>query len=434
MVKKSYVGMVADMLHHGHLNVINEAAKLGEVIIGLVTDEAAASYKRLPLIPYEQRKIIVESIKGVSRVVPQKSLDYTENLKLLKPDYVVHGDDWKSGVQSQARQKVADVLKEWGGQVIDVPYTKDISSTELIQKTREIGTTPQGRMKRFKRILNFKPITRILEAHNGLTGLIVENTKIKNDNGLEKEFDGIWISSLTDSVSKGKPDTGYIDLTSRIDTINQILDVTTKPIIIDGDNGGSTEHFKFMVRTLERFGVSAIIIEDKIGAKRNSLFGTDIEQTQDSIDNFSKKINEGKKSQITNDFMIIARIESLILKKGLWDALLRARAYIEAGADAIMIHSREKDAKEIFEFCNEYKKFEKRVPLVAVPSTYSHITEDELRDAGVNVIIYANHLLRSAYPAMKKTAESILQNGRAKEADDNCLSVKEILDLIPDNR
>ena len=430
-MKKVYVGMSADLVHPGHLNIINEAKKYGDVIIGLLTDEAIASYKRLPFLSYEQRKIVIENIKGVKNVIPQKTLDYIPNLKKLKPDYVVHGDDWCTGIQKETRERVVQTLNGWGGKLIEVPYTKGISSTKLNNILKEIGITPQIRMKRLKRLLNAKPLVRILEAHNGLTGLIVENTKEKVNN-VEKEFDGIWISSLTDSTAKGKPDIEYVDLTSRLKTIEEILEVTTKPLIVDGDSGGLPEHFVFKVRTLERLGVSAVIIEDKIGIKRNSLFGTGAGQTQDSIENFSYKISQGKRALVTNDFMIIARIESLILKKGLDDALKRAKAYMEAGSDGIMIHSKEKEPTEILNFCNEYKKFTKKVPLVVVPTTYNQIKEDELIKAGANIVIYANHLLRSAYPAMEKVAKSILTNNRSYEASKYCLPVKDIITMIPE--
>ena len=430
-MKKVYVGMSADLVHPGHLNIINEAKKYGEVIIGLLTDEAIASYKRLPFLSYEQRKIVIQNVKGVKKVIPQETLDYIPNLKKLKPDYVVHGDDWCTGIQKETRKKVIQALNEWDGKLIEVPYTKGISSTKLNNILREIGITPQIRRKRLKRLLKAKPLVRILEAHNGLTGLIVENTKEKVNN-VEKEFDGIWISSLTDSTAKGKPDIEYVDLTSRLKTIEEILEVTTKPLIVDGDSGGLPEHFVFKVRTLERLGVSAVIIEDKIGIKRNSLFGAKAGQTQDSIENFSYKISQGKKALVTDDFMIIARIESLILKKGLDDALKRAKAYINAGSDGIMIHSKDKEPKEILEFCHEYKKFTNRVPLVAVPTTYNQITEDELIEAGVNIVIYANHLLRSAYPAMVKVAKTILKNNRSYEASKYCLPVTEIITMIPE--
>ena len=429
--KTVYVGMCADFIHTGHVNIISRANKLGEVVIGLLTDEAIASYKRVPLLKYEQRKKVVESLVGVKKVIPQKSLDYVPNLKKVKPDYIVHGDDWKTGVQRETRQRVIDVLKKWGGKLIEPKYTKGISSTDLINYALEVGITPSSRMKKLRRLLELKPLVRILEVHNGLTGLIVEKTKV-SEKGKNLEFDGMWESSLTDSTSKGKPDTAAVDITSRINTIEQILEVTTKPMIVDGDSGGLTEHFIFTVKSLERLGVSAVIIEDKIGPKRNSLFGTKVQQRQDMIENFCEKINSGKKAQVTDDFMIIARIESLILKTGLNDALIRAEAYINAGVDAIMIHSKDKKPDEILEFCKEYKRLIKyKVPLVVVPSTYDKITEKELIKAGVRIVIYANHLLRSAYPAMVKTAECILENNRAYEARKFCLPIKQIIRLIP---
>ncbi len=429
-MKRVYVAMGVDMLHEGHLNILDEAEKLGDVTVGVLTDRAIASYKRLPFLNYEQRKNIVEHIKGVKDVIVQETLDYTENLRKLKPDYVVHGDDWGTGVQKKTRDQVLEVLKEFGGKLIEIPYTKSISSTQINRSLREIGYTPEIRMKRLRRLLDSKDIVRILEAHNGLTAYIIENTQVEKDN-IVKEFDGVWISSLTDSLAKGKPDTGYVDFSSRLNTIEQVLEATTKPIVVDGDNGGYVEHFTSMVRTLERLGVSAVIIEDKIGYKKNSLFGTDVKQEQDLIEDFSDKIKQGKKAQITEDFMIIARIESLILKQGLDDAIKRAEAYINSGADAIMIHSKEKDFKEIGDFCKEYSKLENRVKLVAVPSTYSHITEKELIDNGVNMVIYANHLLRAAYPAMVNTAKSILLNGRAYESESSLSSLEEMLKLIP---
>lgn len=431
MTKRVYVGMSADLIHPGHLNIIKTAREHGEVIIGLLTDKAIASYKRLPYMTYEQRKIVIENIQGVTKVVPQETLDYVPNLRALKPDYVVHGDDWKTGVQQATRQKVIDALKEWGGQLVEVPYTEGVSSTQFNKALKEIGTTPQIRMQRLKRLIENKPTVRVMEAHNGLTGLVVEHTQVKDDKGVTKEFDAMWLSSLTDSTAKGKPDIEAVDLTSRLQTIHDILEVTTKPIIYDGDTGGKTEHFVFTVKTLERLGVSAVIIEDKIGLKKNSLFGTDVEQTQDSIPDFCHKIQEGKKAQITDNFMVIARIESLILGKGMDDAVNRAKAYLEAGADGIMIHSRQKSPAEVLEFCRIYNTFENRKPLVVVPSSYNTIYERELAEAGANIVIYANHLLRSAYPAMLATAQTILTNERSSEVDSKMMSINEILTLIP---
>jgi len=428
--KKVYVGMSADLVHPGHLNIIRKAAELGELTVGLLTDQAIASYKRLPYMDFAQRREIVENLKGVHRIVPQETLDYVPNLRKYRPDFVVHGDDWRAGVQSKVRDDVIKTLAEWGGELVEVPYTKGISSTQLNKALKEIGTTPDLRRNKLRRLLLAKPMVRFIEAHNGLTGLIAENIGIDTDSG-RKEFDGMWGSSLTESTSKGKPDIEAVDVSARMNTLNDIMEVTTKPIIYDADTGGKIEHFEFTVRTLERLGVSATVIEDKIGLKKNSLFGNDVVQSQDTIEGFCAKLRAGKTAQVTDDFMIVARIESLILDAGMDDAVARATAYIEAGADAIMIHSRHKDPAEIFQFCEIYKCFNNRVPLIVVPSSYNAVREEELANRGVNVVIYANQLLRAAYPAMVKTAESILTHGRSAEADSELLSIKEILELIP---
>jgi phosphoenolpyruvate phosphomutase / 2-hydroxyethylphosphonate cytidylyltransferase len=429
-MKIVYVAMSADIIHQGHLNVLNKAREFGDIIVGLHTDDVIRDYWRNPIMKFEERKEVVNNIKGVISVVPQDSLDQVENLIELKPDYVLHGDDWKEGSQKELREKVIDTIKEWGGELIEVPYTTGVSISKLDEKLAEIGITPQMRMKSLKELIYSKKPVIILEAHNGLTGLIVEKTKVEIG-GKIKEFDGMWVSSLCDSTAKGKPDIELVDLTSRLNTINDILEVTTKPIIVDGDTGGQIEHFVYTVKTLERLGVSAIIIEDKTGLKKNSLFGTDVEQTQDTIEHFSDKIRAGREARVTSDFMIISRIESLIAGAGMDDAINRSKAYVEAGTDGIMIHSKEKDGKEIIEFCRRYNEFENKVPLIVVPTSYNFMTEEELVNLGVNVIIHANHLIRSAYPAMVKTAKSILENGRSKEASINCMPIKEILTLIP---
>ena len=429
-MKKVYVAMSADIIHQGHLNVLNEARKFGDIIVGLHTDEVIRGYWRNPIMKYEERKEVVSNIKGVVSVVPQDSLDQVENLLQLKPDYVFHGDDWKEGSQKVFRDKVIGAIKGWGGQLVEVPYTQGVSISKLDEELAQIGTTPQMRMKSLKELIYSKKPVRILEAHNGLTGLIVEKTKVEVY-GKIKEFDGMWVSSLCDSTAKGKPDIELVDLTSRLNTINDILEVTTKPIIVDGDTGGQIEHFVYTVKTLERLGVSAIIIEDKTGLKKNSLFGTEVQQTQDSVEHFCDKIRAGREARVTSDFMIISRIESLIAGAGMEDAIKRAKAYIEAGSDGIMIHSKEKDGKEITEFCRRYNEFENKVPLVVVPTSYNFMTEEQLVELGVSVIIHANHLIRSAYPAMVNTAKSILEYGRSKEASTNCMPIKEILTLIP---
>jgi len=429
-MKKVYVGMSADLLHPGHINILKKASELGEVVVGVLTDKAIASYKRLPFMSFEQRKEVVENIKGVSKVVPQETLDYTDNLNLIKPDIVVHGDDWKEGVQFKTRQKVIDTLANWGGELVEFSYTQGISSTQLNNSLAEIGTTVDVRRARLRRLIHAKPIVRILEAHNALSALIAENTEMER-NGQMVSFDGVWSSSLTDSTAKGKPDIEAIDMTSRLSAVSDIFEVTTKPMIFDADTGGKTEHFEFTVRSLERAGVSAVVIEDKTGLKKNSLFGNDVVQTQDSIENFSDKISRGKAAQISDDFMIIARIESLILEAGMEDALTRAQAYIKAGADGIMIHSRHKDPAEIIEFMQKFRAMDENTPVVVVPTSFNAVTVEEFIDMGVNVVVTANHMLRAAYPAMLSVAKSVLKNGRSLEAEPDCMSIKEILEFIP---
>ena len=430
--KTVFTSMEADVLHPGNLNIINKAKDLGSLIVGLFTDRAIANFKRAPLLDYDQRFTVLKNIKGIDKIIPLDSIDFSGQLKDLRPDIVVHGDDWITGITKTVRHNVINVLKEWDGKLIEFPYTKGISTTDIINKINQIGSSPGKRLSSLRKLLELKPILKFMEAHNGLTGLIVEKTEVEIDNKLE-HYDGIWLSSLTVSTIMGKPDNELVDFTARFRVLEEIIEVTTKPIIVDGDTGGELAHFGHHIKTLERLGVSAIIIEDKKGLKKNSLFGTDVHQEQESIENFCLKIKEGKKSSFSTDFMIIARIESLILKKGMDDALERAEAYINSGADGIMIHSKEKDGNEIRLFCDHYNSLSKKVPLIVVPSTFSSITEDEFISMGVNIVIYGNHLLRSAYPNMVKSAELILKSKRAEEASAKyCMSIKEIINLIPD--
>ena len=416
-----YVGISSDILHEGVLNVIKKASELGEVTVGLISDEVVAAYKRVPLLDFKARKRVYENVKGVSRVVEQATLSYRENLLALRPDYVVHGDDWRSGAQSAVRQEVIDTLAEWGGELVEVPYTKGISASSLESDLKAFYGSPDSRRGSLRKLLKLKPCLRVIEASNGLSGLIVESASVVDEEtGAVRSFDGMWVSSLCDSSFKGKPDIELVDFTSRVNTIEEIMEVTTKPIILDGDTGGKTEHFVHNVKTLERIGVSAVIIEDKTGLKKNSLFGT------------AEKIAAGKKAQRTRDFMIFARIESLIAKAGMEDALERARVYLErGGADGIMIHSKEKDGSEILEFLRRFRAEWPEVPVILVPTSYNQFTEDELSEAGANIVIHANHLLRAAYLAMKDVSECILEHGRSKEADELCLPIKEVLTLIP---
>ena len=426
--KKVYVGLSADIMHEGHINILKTASKFGEITVGLLTDQAIASYKKIPYLTYKQREVVIKNIKYVSKVIPQKTLDYTYNLNLIKPDFVVHGDDWKSGVQKETRKKVIKEIRKWGGRLIEPKYTKNISSTLIKKKISEI-ISPEKRVSRLKRLINSKDIVRILESHNSLTGLIIENLKISKKRK-EIEFDGMWSSSLTDSATKGKPDNSSVDFSSRISTLNEMMDVTSKPLVFDADNGGQLEHLPFLVRSLERSGTSAIIIEDKVGLKRNSLFKNQSKTKQDNPRAFAKKIKKICNSRNSDDFMVIARIESFILGKGINDALRRAEIYSKAGADAILIHSKERTPNEIFSFAKKFRNSKNFIPLVSVPSTYSKVYEKDLIKYGFRLVIYANQLLRAAYPAMQNAAHTILKKGRAFEIDKKIIPIKEIINLI----
>lgn len=430
-----YVPMAADFIHPGHLNILKVASDLGDVVVGLFTDSAIASYKRVPYMNYEQREIVVRSIKYVKDVIAQETKDYEPNLRLLKPDYMVHGTDWLQGPLRAVRDKAVNIMAEWGGEIVEPEYTKNISSTGFHNHNKKHTVMPEERLSSFRKLLALKEQIRVIEAHNGLSGIIVENASVKIEGEGPRVFDAVWLSSLTDSTAKGKPDIEFVDLTSRLTTVNDILEVTSKPIIYDGDTGSIVEHFVLTVRRLERLGVSAVIIEDKTGLKQNSLIETNKKiHIQADINEFCEKIRRGKQAQLTKDFMIFARIESLIAGAGMDDALKRAKAYLDAGADGIMIHSRQKDGKEILEFCKEYNKFENRKYLIAVPTNYPALSEQDLQDAGINIVIYANQLLRSAYTAMKETAETILLNKRALEADEKYIKAIDLVTLIKENQ
>ncbi len=428
--RRVYMCFSTEYIHSGHIAIIKKASRLGKLTIGVLSDEAVASYRRFPLIPFAERKSLISNITGVSQVVEQKTLSYAENLRELKPDFVVHGDDWREGLQKPIRQEVLEVLASYGGKLVEFPYSHDAKYEELDKMTRAQLAMPDVRRGRLKKLINMKGLVTALEAHSGITGLIVEKTTVLQE-GKTYQFDAMWISSLCDSTAKGKPDIELVDMTSRFRTIDDIMEVTTKPIIFDGDTGGLTEHFVYTVRSLERMGVSMVIIEDKTGLKKNSLFGTEVKQTQDSIEHFCEKISAGKKAQKTQDFMICARIESLILERGMDDALERAFAFAGAGADAIMIHSRKKDPSEIFEFVEKFREKNNSTPIVVVPTSFNTVTEEEFRQRGVNVVIYANQLTRTGFPAMQKAAKTILEHHRAKECDDMCMSIKDIITLIP---
>jgi phosphoenolpyruvate phosphomutase len=425
-----YMGFSTDVIHSGHIEILKKAACIGKVVVGVLSDSAVASYKRFPLVPFEERKALLENLRYVHQVVEQKELNYRESLLALKPAYVVHGDDWQQGIQKPIRDEVIEILQEYGGKLIEFPYAESETFHNIEKRMTAELAIPDLRRGRLKKAIQMKGCINAIEVHSGITGLIAEKTMVEQD-GKVSQFDAMWVSSLCDSTAKGKPDIELVDITSRLHTIDDIMEVTTKPIIFDGDTGGLIEHFTYTVKTLERMGVSMVIIEDKTGLKKNSLFGNEIEQTQDTVEHFCSKIEAGKRAKKTNDFMIVARIESLILEKGMEDALKRAEAYVKAGADGIMIHSRKKEPDEILEFVDAFRRVDIITPLVVVPTTFNTITEEEFARHGINVVIYANQLTRSGFPAMKKTAELILQNHRAKEADEFCMPIKDIINLIP---
>lgn len=428
-MKKVYTCFCTDVIHEGHLNIINQAKNYGEVIVGVLCDYQMIRYNRFPTISFDERVAMIENIEGVSGVVVQNEIFYDGILDRLRPDYVIHGDNWLTGPEAVIRNNVLFNLKKYGGELLEIPYTWNDSIKRIEDMSREKLAMPEFRRGRLHKLIDLCNVVKTIEVHSGLTGLIAEKTVVESQGALD-QFDAMWISSLCDSTMKGKPDIELVDMSSRIRTIEEVMDVTTKPIILDGDTGGLIEHFVYNVRTLERIGVSAIIIEDKIGLKKNSLFGTEVQQTQDSIENFCQKICAGKKVQRTQDFMIIARIESLILEKGMEDALKRARAYVQAGADGIMIHSRKAEPDEIFEFCDRFRLENSKTPLVVVPTTFCGTYESELIQHGINIVIYANQLTRSAFPAMEHTAKMILRNHRTEEVEDQLTPFKKIITLI----
>ena len=431
MGKTVYAAFTSEVIHEGHKNILEEAKKYGDVIVGVYSDEAILRFDRYPTVPFEERMNVFRSLPGISRVVVQKNVSYRENLLKYRPDYVIHGDNWKWNEQKVIREEVIQILKEWGGELIEVPYTVNDHVKKVERDLKDQLAMPEFRRRRLREVLKLRPIVRALEVHNGITSLICEKTIVGSevDGGLD-QYDAQWVSSLCDSTAKGKPDIELVDMSSRMRTIDEIMDVSTKPIILDGDTGGLIEHFVYNVRTMERMGISAVIIEDKTGLKKNSLFGTEVAQIQDTIEGFCEKIRAGKEALRSKDFMIIARIESLILEKGMEDALARAFAYVKAGADGIMIHSRKKDPDEIFEFCDTFRRQDKVTPIVVVPTSYNQVTEEELAAHGIDIVIYANQLTRAAFPAMQNVASEILKHHRAKEVDDKLMPFKDVIRLI----
>ena len=417
--KTVYVGITGDMIHPGIINIIQQGAKYGRLIVGLLSNEAIATHKRIPYLTFEQRKAVIENIKGVSEVVPQEDWSYVPNLLKLKPDYIIHGDDWKTNYLKGIREEVFDVMKKIGGEVIEIPYTKGINSSQLFESTTNNGITAVQRLKSLRQLMNYKPIIRIMEANSGLSGLIIENLKIEKEDGIQR-FDGIFIN-LLDSNPSGVSEQESSNFMLKLNTVTDILECTTRPIIYGGYTSDNYENITFTIEKLELMGISAIIIEDKF------------KNTQElcNEEEFCLKIKEGKKAQINPDFMIIAGIEELILGKSMDDALKKALASIKAGADGILISSNQKNGDDIKEFCSKLRKENKNIPIVLIPTTYNQFTEKELGEWGANIIIYADYLKKVTYPAMKKCAETILKSERSLEVNEMCMPIKEILNLIP---
>ena len=430
MAESVYVGLTADYLHPGIAKVMKTAADIGPITVGLLTDEAVAARKRMPHLNWSERKLIIEQFRNVERVVPQREWLYGANIREFRPSVMVHGDDWQYSDGLALREDAIAALNSYGGKLIEIGHTPGISSTWISQKVRDMGTTPEIRRRALRRALACKPFVRIIEAHSPLAAIIVESLELDNELG-RQEFDGFWSSSLADSLVLGKPDIEIVDISTRLETVNRIFDVTQMPLIIDADTGGKPEHLEVHVKSMERLGISAVIIEDKVGLKRNSLLGNDVHQEQSPIADFQEKISIARAAAFSDEFMVIARVESLVLDKGMDDALERSHEYVSAGAQGVMIHSRKKDPAEIVEFAERFRKADSLTPLIAVPTTYNEITDFELAQRGFNIVIYANQMIRAAYPAMRQAALTILQNGRSKECDSDIASVADILKLIP---
>jgi len=430
--KLVYVGMTAEFFHHGHANILIKAREYGNVMVGLLTDSALLSHKRLPMLTWEQRKTIIANFNGVTEVVPQHEWEYSNNILKYRPDFMVHGDDWNVEHQKNVKDKALAALKTYGGRLIEIAYTDGVSSSVLQKEELSNGILPSTRVGILRRLINAKSIVRVLESHNAVTASIVDQSEhFSNSMNEVVRFDAIWSSSLTDSTSRGLPDTEALSISSRLLNIMEIFNVTNLPLIMDADTGGDAQHLSLHIKSMERIGISACIIEDKKGLKKNSLLGTSVSQEIEEPLVFAEKIDVAIKSKISQDFMVIARLESLILELGMEDALNRARLYCEAGVDGIMIHSRKKSPSEIFQFASIFRKEFPDVPLISVPTTYNEVYEKELVDAGFNVVIYANHMLRAAVPAMRNVANTILENGRSFEVDSRIESMASILKFIP---
>ena len=425
-----YLGLTADLIHAGHINIINEALKYGQLLIGLITDQAISKEKRLPLLSYFDRKALLLNIKGVKDIVPQEDWDYSINLQKYKPDFFIHGDDWNTSEYKIIKNNCINVLSAYGGKLIEIAHTPNINSDLVVDKIRKLKNVSSLRQNTLKRLLQSKSFIKIIEVHSPMSAMIIDNLKINNERG-SNFFDGFWSSSLSDSTLFGRPDIESLDIASRLNMINNIFHATTKPLVMDIDTGGLLEHLEINIKTIEQAGVSAVVIEDKKGLKKNSLFGNEVIQHQEDVKVFQEKIKLINTIKVNDNFLCIARIESLILDKGLEDALHRASSYVDAGADMVLIHSRKKTPDEVFLFANEFKRDHPNIPLACIPTSFYTVTEGLLQDKGFNLSIYANHLIRASYKHMEKIAKSILTYQTSQYIEEDIESVKDILNLIP---
>ncbi len=408
--KTVYVGMSADLVHPGHINLLREAASLGRVTVGLLTDRAISSYKRMPFLTFEQRRAVIEHIAFVTAVVPQDTLDYTDNLRLLRPDFVVHGDDWRNGVQAQTRRRVLDVLREWGGTLVEPPYTEGISSTALRMAAMDIGFAPGVRQRRLRRMLDCKPLVRVMQAHDGLSAHIVDRLE-ETTQGAPREYDAIWVDSLAGAPIRGKPDPLPFDLSSRLVTLHEILDATTKPLICNAGGAGHAAGVTAAVRTLERIGVSAIVIDTEVTDRRAVPAMAASAPPQDDMAAFIREIAAARDARVTPDFMIIARINDRTRDCGADRMMARAAAGVDAGADAVMCDSDPVNPDGIFDLCRRYRRLMNGHPLLVGLSGTEGLQEHDLASAGASMVVYTDTLLRAAREAMISAASQVLSCG-----------------------
>jgi len=409
--KTVYVGMVGDMLHVGHINILKTAARLGRVTVGVLTDRAVVGYKRLPLLAFEDRVRVVESIADVAAVVPQKTLSYVENLRALRPDYVVHGDDWRYGDQvSRARAEVIATLGEWGGELVEVAYTKGISSTAIHRSGAADALFSGTRQGRLRRLLAAKPTLRIVEAHSGLSAKIA--AEVRGPDGATG-FDAVWQSGLTDAIHRGKSDGGAVDRGRRLQAVEEILDAGPLPLIYDGRAAGRPETVFDLTRALDKAGVSALCLGDRSDPDRT---GPEMSPAETVA-----QIEAVRAACPTGAVMAISRIVVAAPGNGgsgaLDRALDRALALLEAGSDAVMFDSAADTAEPILDIAARLRRQRRDVPLFAAQSDRWGAPIHRFENAGIDAVVYETHLLRATVAPMRRAATALLAEGTGPAPD-----------------